>query len=89
MNLKRLKKIHTEHIFINPHNCKACWECIKKCNKKVIGKINILGLHKHIKLVKQDECVGCMQCLKECKYNAIMKFEGLENIFSRKMNSIK
>lgn len=60
-----MKRLATEHISINPHGCIACWKCVEKCPKKVIGKVGFLW-HKHAILKNADACIGCKMCIKVC-----------------------
>ena len=60
----------TAHIQLDPHKCKACWECIEACPKQVLGKID-LPFHKHAKIVNPDVCIGCKKCVKACLHGAI------------------
>lgn len=64
---ERLKKIQTPYMSINPHKCKACWECITVCPKQVIGKVGFLW-HKHIVFKDSDNCSGCQKCIKICPH---------------------
>ena len=61
----------TAHIQLDPHKCKACWECIEACPKQVLGKID-LPFHKHAKIVNPEACIGCKKCVKTCQYGAIV-----------------
>jgi uncharacterized Fe-S center protein len=65
------KQNTTQHIQLNTGNCKACWACIEKCPKGVLGKIDIF-FHRHAKIKNPAECTGCLQCLTACKFNAII-----------------
>ncbi len=60
-----MKRLTTEHISMNPHSCIACWKCVEKCPKKVIGKVGFLW-HKHATLKNADACIGCKMCIKVC-----------------------
>jgi 2-oxoglutarate ferredoxin oxidoreductase subunit delta len=62
---KRLSKIKTAHILINPKQCDACWKCIETCPNDVIGKVSFLW-HKHIVIQNGDSCSGCKKCIKTC-----------------------
>ena len=62
----------TRYIQIYSENCIACWECVKICPQKVIGKVDILfHKHKHAHIDTTKECIGCFKCVKVCKNNAI------------------
>lgn len=60
-----MKRLTTEHISMNPHSCIACWKCVEKCPKKVIGKVGF-PWHKHAILKNADACIGCKMCIKAC-----------------------
>ena len=70
---KRPSKHQTEHILIDTHICQACWECVKACPKGVLGKVNILGIHKHTIVKNSADCIGCYKCVKTCPHGAISK----------------
>ena len=65
----------TEHIIIDTHICQACWECVKSCPKSVLGKVNILGIHKHAIAKNATDCIGCYKCVKTCPHGAISKLD--------------
>ena len=65
--VKKTRKVRTEYISTNIHNCKACWECINACPKQVIGKFSFLW-HKHIVIQNGDNCIGCKKCIKTCPH---------------------
>ena len=69
------KQFTTEHIAVDSHFCKACWKCFESCPKQVFGKINILGLHKHVYVKQPEVCIGCKKCYKQCQYGAISLIE--------------
>lgn len=50
---------------MTPHLCMACWECVEKCPKQVIGKTGFF-LHKHVMFENADACIGCGKCIKTC-----------------------
>ena len=72
---KRQSKHETEHILIDTHICEACWECVAACPKGVLGKVNILGIHKHAISRNPADCIGCYKCVKTCPHGAISKRE--------------
>lgn len=66
----------TQHVAINAHEkCIACWKCIPACPKNVLGKVNILGLHKHAIFKHPQDCIGCGKCIKACPEGAYRKIE--------------
>ncbi len=65
-----VSKNATEYIFFDSKKCEACWKCIEVCPKDVFGKVNILGLHKHIKIVNHGHCMGCLKCITVCSHGA-------------------
>ena len=64
------KSAENQYIQLDTKNCKACWKCVEKCPKKVIGKVNIF-IHKHARIVNSKECIGCLKCVKICEQGAI------------------
>ena len=56
---------------MNPHLCMACWECVEKCPKQVIGKTGFF-LHKHVVFENADACIGCLKCIKTCPNGAFL-----------------
>ena len=62
----------TAFIKINPHDCVACWKCVKSCPKEVLGKVDFLG-HRHVKISNGDACIGCMKCVGVCPEDCITK----------------
>ena len=66
-----MKQFDTKYIAVNREICKACWKCFENCAQQVFGKINILGIHKHIYVKNPDNCVGCKKCVKLCENGAI------------------
>ena len=57
---------------MNPRRCMACWECVGKCPKKVIGKTGIL-CHRHVAFKEADACIGCGKCIKTCPQGVFFK----------------
>lgn len=66
-----MKQFRTNYIAVDSHLCKACWECHDNCPKHVFGKINVLGIHKHVYVKKLVNCIGCKKCVKICQHGAI------------------
>ncbi|MCL1901049.1 MAG: FeS-binding protein [Firmicutes bacterium] len=64
--MRKLKNIQTQYFAIFTKNCKACWKCFENCPNDVFAKVNILGIHKHIKIKNANNCVGCKKCIKSC-----------------------
>lgn len=67
-----MKRMATKHVAINPHRCIACWECVEKCPKRVIGKVGFLW-HKHVAFKDADACIGCNKCIKACPHSVFFK----------------
>lgn len=61
----------TKFVQLDSRKCKACWNCIEKCEQKVIGKIDFLW-HKHVRLRHPENCTGCRNCIKTCESGAIL-----------------
>lgn len=58
---------------MKPHGrCMACWECVEKCPKHVIGKVGFLW-HKHVAFKDANACIGCNKCVKTCPHNVFFK----------------
>ena len=57
------------YVKLDTRKCKACWKCMEKCPKNVIGRIN-LPWHKHARIVNGSNCTGCMNCVKICQDGA-------------------
>lgn len=57
---------------MNPHQCTACWKCIKNCPRKVIGKTGFLW-HRHAIFKNPDACIGCCKCIKTCPNSVFFK----------------
>ena len=68
---------------MNPHLCMACWECVEKCPKQVIGKTGFF-LHKHVVFENADACIGCLKCIKTCPNGVFFKLD--KTVFDRKIN---
>lgn len=62
-----MKRIATKYVAMNPRRCVACWECVEKCPKHVIGKVGFLW-HKHVAFKDVDTCIGCNKCVKPCPH---------------------
>jgi 2-oxoglutarate ferredoxin oxidoreductase subunit delta len=76
--IEKLKKVHTEYIWANTHNCKACWVCVDACPKQVIGKVGFLW-HRHIIFKNSQNCIGCKNCIKICPHGVFS--EEVPNVF--------
>lgn len=57
---------------MNPHRCMACWECIEKCPKNIIGKADA-SWHRHVIFKDPDACIGCGRCIKACPNDVFFK----------------
>ncbi|MDR1886632.1 MAG: hypothetical protein LBQ70_01840 [Prevotellaceae bacterium] len=71
MKRRKIDKIITPHVLLNPHDCKACWACIDTCPSKVIGKVSFLW-HKHALIINSGACTGCLKCVKTCSAAAFI-----------------
>lgn len=67
-----MKTTATAYVAMNPRRCTACWECVGKCPKKVIGKTGIL-CHRHVVFKEADACIGCGKCIKTCPQGVFFK----------------
>ena len=67
-----MKRISTKYVTMNPRRCVACWECVGKCPKHVIGKVSFLS-HKHVAFKDADTCIGCNKCVKTCPHGVFFK----------------
>ena len=65
----RANRDATPFVLFDKHSCEACWKCVERCHKRVIGKINLF-VHKHAKLKNPEECTGCLKCVKTCPNGA-------------------
>lgn len=63
------------HVQLDTGKCKACWKCLKGCQKGVIGKVD-LPWHKHVLLVEPDACTGCLKCVNICQEGAFSNIDG-------------
>lgn len=70
----RRSHTQTQHIKIDNHKCKACWDCVNTCPKNVIGKVNLF-FHKHLHIDYAEQCIGCLKCVKVCKFQAIQQIK--------------
>lgn len=79
------EKVRTEHIWINPKKCTACWNCVGDCPKQVIGKAGFLW-HKHIIIKNADNCTGCKKCIRSCPHGVFSEEmpEALRNRFEKR-----
>lgn len=69
-----MKRITTAYVAMTPHLCMACWECVEKCPKQVIGKTGFF-LHKHVMFENVDACIGCGKCIKTCPNGVFFKLD--------------
>lgn len=69
-----MKRIATKYVAMNPRRCVACWECVEKCPKHVIGKVCFLW-HKHAVFKDADACIGCNKCVKTCPHGVFFPIE--------------
>ncbi len=67
----------TAFITFDESKCSACWKCIARCHRKVIGKVNLI-IHKHAILRRPSECTGCLKCVRICDAQAILKITAPE-----------
>lgn len=59
----------TRFVQLDTMKCQACWKCVERCHKQVIGKIDLLG-HRHARLVHPQNCTGCLKCVHICQHEA-------------------
>lgn len=69
-----MRRLTTEYVAMNPRQCMACWQCVDKCPKNVIGKNGFLW-HKHVVFQNADACIGCGKCIKTCPNDVFFKAE--------------
>lgn len=55
------------NIYIDPHKCEGCGECIDVCPKNCIE-----GKTKYISMIDEFDCDKCGQCVKVCENEAIV-----------------
>lgn len=67
-----MKRITTKYVTANPRRCVACWECVEKCPKHVIGKVGFLW-HRHVAFKDTEACIGCNKCIKTCPHGVCVK----------------
>lgn len=67
-----MKRTMTKYVAMNPHHCMACWECIEKCPKNIIGKADA-SWHRHVIFKDPDACIGCGRCIKACPNDVFFK----------------
>ena len=84
---KAMNKKSTSYITLNPHRCVACWKCIEKCPKQVIGKVQFLW-HRHVVFKKSDDCIGCKQCIKLCPNEVFTSLKEQINIQTEYLRKI-
>lgn len=69
-----MKRTTTAYVTMNQHLCSACWRCVEKCPKKVIGKTGFF-LHRHVVFINADACVNCGNCIKICPNSVFFKVD--------------
>lgn len=69
-----MKRTTTAYVTMNTHLCRACWKCVEKCPKKVIGKSGFF-LHRHAVFKNADACVNCGNCIKICPNSVFFKVD--------------
>lgn len=74
-----MKRIATKYVAMNPRRCVACWECVEKCPKHVIGKVGFLW-HKHVVFTNADACIGCNKCIKVCPNGVFFKPDEADSV---------
>lgn len=67
-----MRTITTKYVTMDPRRCAACWECVEKCPKNIIGKAGFLW-HKHVIFENADACIGCNKCIKTCPHGVFCK----------------
>ncbi|MBM6672637.1 4Fe-4S binding protein [Marseilla massiliensis] len=75
----KTKKTTTGYVTMDLRHCTACWECIKKCPKKVIGKAGFL-CHRHAAFKNAAACIACGKCIKTCPNGVFLKPDGTVSI---------
>ncbi len=63
----------TMYIYLNAHQCCACWKCVESCPRGVIGKVDLF-FHKHARIDNAAKCKGCLKCVKACPQQAIVAY---------------
>ena len=74
-----MKRRTTEYVAMNTHRCTACWKCVEKCPKRVIGKVGFLW-HRHVIFKNADACIGCGKCIKTCPNRVFFKPDEVASI---------
>ncbi|MDE7378728.1 MAG: 4Fe-4S binding protein [Paraprevotella sp.] len=70
-----MKEMSTAHVAIDPHRCVACWKCVDKCPKKVIGRVGFLW-HRHVSFKDARACIGCKRCIRTCPNGVFSELSG-------------
>ncbi len=60
----------TRFIAVDTHQCEACWNCVRACPQKVLGKVEVLW-HRHVRIDHANACTGCGKCVRACEHGAI------------------
>lgn len=79
-----MKRIATGHVAMDPRRCTACWECVEKCPKGVIGKVGFRW-HRHVIFKDADACIGCNKCIKVCPHGVFFRLEEAASIRRKSM----
>lgn len=80
----KTKKTTTGYVTMDLRHCTACWECIKKCPKKVIDRAGFI-CHRHAAFKNAAACIGCGKCIKTCPNGVFLKPD--ETVSIHKVNT--
>ena len=64
-----MNRKQTKYVALDTHRCVACWQCVGKCPKQVIGRVSVLW-HRHVVFAHPEACIGCRRCVKICPQGA-------------------